>query len=251
MSTITQEQQEAIAAYLKDRHIPVGLGTKEVACSIAAINLVLTGKLTDAIPGCMSAVVGRWVLRIQDAMPDAMRNSTDWRSLLPLAAGTGHELESERLSIILDWMWGTVLPQLQPVADAHGYGDKWGTMVTERTANVAFAAYVVASAANAAYLAYAPDAAADAAVDAAYLAYAAAKAAKAADAAAKAADAAANAAYAAKAAYAANAAYAAGYVTCAADAAAATAAVAADAASATFWVAVDPPALLQRLIEAR
>jgi hypothetical protein len=243
MSTITQEQQEAIAAYLKDRHIPVGLGTKEAACSIAAINLVLTRKLTDTIPECMSAVVGRWVLRIQDAMPDAMRNSTDWRSLLPLAAGTGRELESERLNIILDWMWGTVLPQLQPVADAHGYGDKWGTMVTDRTANVAYLAYAAAKATDAAYLAYA--ATADAATaDAAYLAYAAAKAAKAADAAA-------NAAYAAKAAYAANAAYAAGYVTCASDAAAATAAVAADVASATFWVAVDPPALLQRLIEAR
>lgn len=34
MSTITREQQEKIESYLKDRHIPSGLGTKEEACSV-------------------------------------------------------------------------------------------------------------------------------------------------------------------------------------------------------------------------
>ena len=66
MSTITTEQQTAIADFLKGRRIP---------CSVAAINLALFGRLTDHVPPCMSLVVGRWIIRIQDAMPDTMRNS--------------------------------------------------------------------------------------------------------------------------------------------------------------------------------
>ena len=49
MSTLTIEQTEAIRAFLVGREIPAGLGTKESACSIAAINLALSGKLTDDI----------------------------------------------------------------------------------------------------------------------------------------------------------------------------------------------------------
>src|SRR5271165_2996249 len=140
MSTITKEQEQAITAYLATRDISVGVGTEESACSIAAINLALTGELTDAIPGCMSEVIGRWIIRIQDAMPAAMRNSPEWRQLLPLAAGTGRELEQVRLAIILDWTWDIVLPMIQPIADAHGFGGKWRLMCSERTAEAARAA---------------------------------------------------------------------------------------------------------------
>src|SRR5882672_9277442 len=108
------EIQAKVEAYLKDRYIPAGLGTKEAACSIAAINLALTGELTDRIPECMSTVIGRWILIVQDSMPDDMRNSLEWRRLLPLAAGTGREREQERLALILKWVWETVLPQITP-----------------------------------------------------------------------------------------------------------------------------------------
>ena len=141
MATITQEQEQAIRDYLAGRHIPSGLGTEEEACSIASINLALTGKLTDKIPDCMSEVIGRWIIRIQDAMPDEMRNSDKWRSLLPLAAGTGRDLEQERLAIIMDWLWVTVLPQLQPLADERGFGEAWRTMTEQRTPAAAYAAY--------------------------------------------------------------------------------------------------------------
>ena len=93
---ITQEQKDAIAAKVNGMTLPSGVGTKESACSIAAINLALTGRLTDRIPDCMSEVVGKWIIVVQDAMPDKMRNSPAWKSLLPLAAGTGREREPER-----------------------------------------------------------------------------------------------------------------------------------------------------------
>lgn len=116
-TTITPEQQAAIATYLEGRHIAAGLGTKEEPCSIAAINLALSGQLTDEIPGCMSVVIGGWIIGVQDAMPDKMRNGKAWRRLLPLAAGTGRQHEAKRLDIILDWVWETVFPTLHPQAD--------------------------------------------------------------------------------------------------------------------------------------
>jgi hypothetical protein len=96
MSTITATQQTAIAHYLDGRHLRSGIGTAEEPCSLAAINLALSGRLTDDIPDCMSPVIGSWIIRIQDAMPDDLRNSERWRSLLPLAAGTGRDREAAR-----------------------------------------------------------------------------------------------------------------------------------------------------------
>ena len=222
MSTITQEQQESIRSYLSTHVLLKGLGSAESACSIAAINLALTGTLTDKIPDCMSNVIGRWIIRVQDSMPDKMRNSSAWKSLLPLAASTGRDSDAEkrRINLVLGWMWDTVLTHLQPIAEAGGYGEVWLRMTTEKSADAAYAADAAAYAANAA----------------AYAAYAAAYAA---DAAAYAADAAASAANAA--------AYA-------ADAAAYAADAAAYAAKLTSWEAAwdhfDPCALLEKLIDA-
>ena len=147
MSTITIKQQQAIAEKLATMTLPSGLGTEEAACSIAAINLALTGRLTDDIPDCMSEVIGKWIIRIQDSMPAHMRNSERWKSLLPAAAGTGRDKEKKRLQIILDWMWGTVLPTIQPLADERGFGTEWKRMTTERTESAARAAVRAANAA--------------------------------------------------------------------------------------------------------
>jgi hypothetical protein len=212
MSTITIDQENAIREYLEGKHIPAGIGNEGAACSIAAINLALSGRLTDVIPDCMSPVIGRWIINVQDSMPDDMRNSDEWRDLLPLAAGTGREHEGERAQIILDWIWETVLPYLQDVADKGGFGEAWKTMTTKKTS-----------------------AAADAAARAAYAAaYAAA-------------DAAARAAYAAAYAAADAAAYAA--ADAAAYAAAYAAADAAAYAAADAWKIFDPTTLLRKLVE--
>jgi len=147
--TLTIEQQAAIAAKVESMTLPKGMGDKHNACSIAAINLALTGQMTDEIPACMSEVVGKWIIRVQDGMPDEMRNSQAWKSLLPLAAGTGRDNEWERLALIMDWLWTVVLPYIQPMADAGGYGEQWRDMCGERTAT----AWAAAGAARAARLA--------------------------------------------------------------------------------------------------
>jgi hypothetical protein len=228
-STLTAAEVDAIRDQLRGRHITAGLGTQESACSVAAINLALRGKLTDDIPQCMSKVIGRWIINIQDAMPNELRNGDAWRDLLPLAAGTGRAREVERLAVVMDWMWGTVLPTLQPIAHAGGYGREWLRMTTERTADAAEAAGAAARVAWSTRAAGAAEAAAEAAAWAA-------------DAAA---DAAAGCAAAA-------ASWAEADTADAADAARAAADVAAEAASAAAdaWGTLDPAALLARLIAA-
>lgn len=146
MSTITTDQQQAISRLVSGMALSKGLGDKDNACSIAAINLALTGELTDRIPPCMSEVIGRWIISVQDAMPSQMRNSSEWKRLLPLAAGTGREREHERLAIVMKWMWSDVLPTLQPLADQRGFGEEWRTMLEKRTR---FAAATAKSAAYA------------------------------------------------------------------------------------------------------
>ncbi len=145
----TDEQAAQLSAYLDTHHIPSGLGTKEEACSVAAINLAISGKLTDEIPDCMSEVIGRWIIRIQDRMPDELRNSSEWKRLLPLAAGTGREMESERRAIIIDWLFSSVLPLLQPYADEKGFGGQWRTMCQEQTFQASQSARRAAVAADA------------------------------------------------------------------------------------------------------
>ena len=158
----TDEHAANLKEYLETHTLPSGLGNKESACSIAAINLAANGKLTDDIPDCMSKVLGRAIIRLQDAMPAAMRNSDRYRAMLMTAPGTGSDKEQERLAVLMNWMWGTVLPQLQTVADVHGFGDEWRRMCDERTTNAAAAASAAAS----------DDAAARAAAHAAYACYA-------------------------------------------------------------------------------
>lgn len=146
MSTITTEQQAAIAKYVTEHTLSRGKGTRKSACSLAAINLGLSGRLTDDTPDCMSEVIGRWIIIVQDAMPAKMRNSAAWKSLLPQAAGTGRAKETERLAIILEWMWTVTLPSLQTLADRLGFGDAWRSMCSDRTSNAAVKAAMAARA---------------------------------------------------------------------------------------------------------
>lgn len=88
-----------------------------------------------------SAVIGRWIDHVQNVMPDEMRNSDLWKNLLSEAAKTGRDHERKRLTIIMDWMWGTVLPTLQPLADTQGFGAAWRQMTTKRSVKVAKTAW--------------------------------------------------------------------------------------------------------------
>ena len=156
-STLTHEEEQKIVEWLADHPtLTNGVGTEEAACSVAAWNLALTGTLTDTIPDCASEVIGKWIIAVQDSCPpEHGRGHPEWLRLLPLAAGTGRAHEAERLAIVMDWMWGTALPSLQPVADKNGFGKQWREMCESRTADAADAARCAARYAAAADAAYA------------------------------------------------------------------------------------------------
>jgi hypothetical protein len=98
MTTPTlEETRKELRNYLSAHDLPAGLGTEESACSVAAINLVLSGKLTDKIPDCMSGVLGAAILDLQDAMPDELRNSARYKAWLPSAIGTGSDNEEVQI----------------------------------------------------------------------------------------------------------------------------------------------------------
>ena len=207
-TTYTPEVRAKLEDYLVTHDLPSGLGDEESACSIAAINLALSGDLTDDIPVCMSEVLGRATIALQDGMPYHLRNSDRYKAWLPTAVGTGRDHEEARLAVLLDWLWAAVLPQLQGLATENGLGQEWRRMCNERTDAAAAAAHAAAPRAL--------------------------RAARAADAAALAADAAALAAHAA-------------YAADAALAAARAARAAARAADANVWEAADPIGVLERM----
>jgi hypothetical protein len=95
----------------------------------------------------MSLVIEHWLIELETAIPGKLHDSEEWRSLLPLAAGTGRaaEVEVEREALIFEWLSSTILPRLQPVADEGGYGDAWAAMCRERTATAARAASAAAA----------------------------------------------------------------------------------------------------------
>ena len=151
----TEQHRANLKQYLSTHKFPSsGLGPvaydpKEYIGSLAAINLAIDGTISDKtpdyiseifidkIPDCMSEILGQVMPRFDLGTPNEMLNSAEYKALLPDMAGTGREHEEERLDILLDWMWGTVLPQVQPLADRGGFGEKWQTMCQERTKEAA------------------------------------------------------------------------------------------------------------------
>jgi hypothetical protein len=200
MTTITDTQQAQLAEAFSSPALRLsrGLGTRGSIdsgerCTIAEIQLVLTGVLSDGPHPCISEMIRRWVIPIQDAMPDEIRNSPAWRAAAPLIAGTATDderIESERRDLIIAWMWDRLADEPVLAALPDEVRPAWDRMLAKRTYDDAAAAAraaaraatdaarATARAADAAYYADAGDAYAAAAADdatraATYAAYAA------------------------------------------------------------------------------
>jgi hypothetical protein len=161
MTTVTNAQLIELARAFASPALRLGrdLGTagpidSGERCTIAEINLVLTGILSDGPHPCISEVIRRWVITIQDAMPDELRNSAAWRATAPLIAGTATEdkrVERKRRDAIIAWMWDRLADEAVLAALPDEARSAWGRMLTERTYAAAYTAraYVAAIAARA------------------------------------------------------------------------------------------------------
>jgi len=96
------------------------------------------------IPEDGSALVKNFILGMQNVMPREITESTGWRQLVKNSALTIEAHESANSATLLDWMWNTVLPSVQDLAETNGYGPKWQAMNTHRS-KIAIAEAVKAS----------------------------------------------------------------------------------------------------------
>ena len=141
----TPEVETKLVNYLKTHSLHTGKGTAQAPCSVQAINIALHGKPIEKVPECMSHTIGTWIVIAQDSMPYDIRNSQEWKELLPLAAGTGRDLERERIKIIMEWMWDKALVQILDAphiqnSNRQDFMDSWKRMLNERTRESAQAA---------------------------------------------------------------------------------------------------------------
>jgi hypothetical protein len=173
---VTPAQHEAIEdVFLRsDRQLSAGLGSVNgERCTIAEINLILTGRLTDSEHKCMSNVIRHWVIDIQDLMPADVRNSDAWRKAAVGIAGSAAsaEVEEKRNAMILDWMWDALADETVRARVPLSLRPAWEHMIATRTPATAYD--VVNTATRVARGFTAPRAvtyAADAANEAAYVA---------------------------------------------------------------------------------
>ena len=183
---LTQDQQKVKALLDAHPHLSRGIGDEDEMCTIATVNMALTGELTDDLHPCVSPIIHQWVRVTQDAMPEAIRDSNEWRECVPLIAGSvaSDEIERARLERIMAWMWDALGDEAVLAAVPEDARPAWDYMLSERTAAATVTAVVAiryavavapaaaradavaAAVAAAAATSYATAAAADAAADA-------------------------------------------------------------------------------------
>lgn len=186
-TTITDEQRNALRAALTSPELFLVSGQGDAdtpgvgqACTITEISLVLIGRLDDGPHPCICNVIRRWVIRIQDDMPDEIRNSAAWREAAIGIAGSAANLATEkrRVEFLLNWMWEALADKDVLASIPESIRSVWNEMLSKRSADAATATcaadavryaaaiYAAAAAANAAAISGAAATAAARAADA-------------------------------------------------------------------------------------
>lgn len=120
MEELVAAEKATIRKFLAGRTITSGMGDASACCSIASINMATRRMLCDDPPPSMPDTIYQWVVPVQDAMPDRLRNAADWRALVPDAAYVltgeiGGGGEAKRFGVLKDWVWDAAMPLLRPL----------------------------------------------------------------------------------------------------------------------------------------
>lgn len=133
-SSVTEEQVGELKKYLKTHKLCMSLHDHDDnVCSMAAINIALTGRIADEIPECMSRVLGRWIIVTQDLYGDDMRNSQLWKELLPIAVTKGRELEAAQLVKLISLTFNEARVVARRPERMEGIEDEWADMIRLKT----------------------------------------------------------------------------------------------------------------------
>jgi hypothetical protein len=85
--------QSQVASFVTNTTLGQGLDDSQTPCTIAAINLTLSGRFTDDCPRCMSQELCDFVIILQDSLSHESRNSPEWKSVIPLLLNTKDQNE--------------------------------------------------------------------------------------------------------------------------------------------------------------
>lgn len=80
--------QKLVATFVTGATLGQGLNDSQTPCTIAAINLTLSGRFSDDCPECMSPELCDFVIYLQDSITHECRNSAEWKSVIPLLLDT-------------------------------------------------------------------------------------------------------------------------------------------------------------------
>lgn len=84
--------------------------------------------------GSMSPVMWAFAREAQRLMPEELAASPAWaRAVSGVIGSLSPDDEQKRTNLVVEWLWVTVMPRVQPHADRHGFGPSWSLMTEQRT----------------------------------------------------------------------------------------------------------------------
>jgi len=84
--------------------------------------------------GSMSPALWAFARKAQQFMPEELSATPAWAHAVSGVVGrSSPDDEQKRTSLVVEWMWATVLPLVQPHADRQGFGSSWSLMTERRT----------------------------------------------------------------------------------------------------------------------
>ena len=82
---------------------------------------------------------------LEGHLPDPVLTSSAWRAAVARVGETTRDADPRRLALTVGLLVDRVLIHLKPVAERHGFGAEWNSMLVERTADSATEAAAAAS----------------------------------------------------------------------------------------------------------
>ena len=135
---MNSQAQEKLRAHLEKLYNPMS----DDYIEMGAIDIIKTalgeeGECPEVIPPCISGVIARTIIILEDCMPDCQRTSPFWKETIMDAVHTGMGREKERNQTLLQWVFEKPIPVAQQIANGKNAGPAWKAMTEIRNPQAA------------------------------------------------------------------------------------------------------------------